>query len=118
MALTVQTQLYGDVFVCGCNGRIVSVDDCAVLRERVGNMLRETLKIVVNLKEVDYIDSDGLGMLVGPLVSARNRAGELKLASPRKRVTDLLRRTNLDTIFRVYANNDEAVAAFGKQQVA
>jgi len=85
------------------------------LRERVGNMLRESLKIVVNLQEVDYIDSEGMGMLVGLLVSARNRAGELKLASPRQRVTDLLRRTSLDTIFSVYANNDEAVAAFGKQ---
>jgi len=115
MALTVQTQISGDVFILGCNGRIVSVDDCAVLRERVGNMLRESLKIVVNLQEVDYIDSEGMGMLVGLLVSARNRAGELKLASPRQRVTDLLRRTSLDTIFSVYANNDEAVAAFGKQ---
>ena len=118
MALSVETQISGDVFILGCNGRIVSVDDCAVLRERVGNMLRESLKIVVNLQEVDYIDSEGLGMLVGLLVSARNRAGELKLASPRQRVTDLLRRTSLDTIFRVYANNDEAVAAFGKQQAA
>jgi len=114
MAFTVQTQISGDVFVLGCNGRIVSVDDCAVLRERVGNMLRETLKIVVNLKEVDYIDSDGLGTLVGLLVSARNRGGELKLASLGKRVKDVLRRTNLDTIFTVYANSDEAVAAFGK----
>ena len=115
MALTVQTQISGDVFILGCKGRIVSVDDCAVLRERVGNILRESLKIVVNLQEVDYIDSEGMGMLVGLLVSARKRAGELKLASPCQRVTDLLRRTSLDTIFSVYANNDEAVAAFGKQ---
>ena len=57
-------------------------------------------------------------MLVGLLVSARNRGGELKLVSPRKRVRDLLRRTNLDGVFSVYENNDEAVAAFGKQQVA
>lgn len=115
MALTVQTQISGDVFILGCNGRIVSIDDRALLRERVGNMLRQSLKIVVNLQEVDYIDSEGVGMLVGLLVSAKNRAGELKLASPRQRVTDLLRRTSLDTIFRVYANNDEAIAAFGKQ---
>lgn len=114
MALTVQTQIAGDVFILDCNGRIMSGDECAVLRERVGNMLLQSLKIVVNLQEVDYIDSEGVGVLVGLLVSARNRAGELKLASPRQRVTDLLRRTSLDTIFRVYANNEEAVAAFGK----
>ena len=117
MALTVQTQISGDVFILRCNGRIVSVDDCAVLRERVGNMLPGTPNIVVNLEGVDYVDSEGVGMLVGLLVSARNRAGELKLASPCQRVTDLLRRTSLDTVFRVYANDDEAVAAFGKQVI-
>jgi anti-sigma B factor antagonist len=114
MALTVQTQKSGDVFILHCNGRIAG-DECAALRETVGRILPSIPKIVVNLNEVDYIDSDGLGLLVGLLISATNRAGDLKLASPHKRVTDLLRRTNLDTIFRVYANNDEAVAAFGRQ---
>ena len=66
---------------------------------------------------MDHIDSEGLGMLVGHLVSARNRGGELKLSSPGTRVKDLLRRTGLDAIFTVYGNNDEAVAAF-RQQVA
>ena len=112
MALRVQTQISGDVCILGCEGRIVFGDECAALRERVRSMLSGTPKIVVNLKGVDYIDSGGLGMLVGLLVSARNRGGELKLASPRKRVTDVLRRTNLDRIFVVYSNNDEAVAAF------
>ena len=115
MALSVQTQVSGDVFILRCNGRIVFGDESAILRERVGNMLPGTPKIVVNLQGVDYIDSGGLGMLVGLIVSARNRGGELKLVSPRKRVKDVLRNTNLDRIFRVYGNSDEAVAAFGKQ---
>ena len=115
MALSVQTQVSGDVFILRCNGRIVFGDECAVLRERIGNMLSGTPKIVVNLKGVDYIDSGGLGMLVGLLLSARNRGGELKLVSPRKRVRDVLRNTNLDRIFRLYGNDDEAVSAFGKQ---
>jgi len=115
MALTVQTQISGDVFILDCSGRIISRDECAVLRERV---LPGTPNIVVNLEGVDHIDSDGLGMLVGLIVSARNRSGVLQLASPRKRVTDLLRRTHLDTIFRVYASNEEAVAAFGKRRAA
>ena len=118
MALSVQTQISGDVFILRCNGRIVYGDECAVLRERVVSMLAGTPKFIINLKGVDYIDSEGLGMLVGLLVSARNRGGELKLASPCKRVRDLLRRTNLDGVFSVYENDDEAVAAFGKQQVA
>lgn len=115
MALTVETQISGDVFILRCNGRIVYGDECAILRERVVNMLAGTPKIIVSLKGVDYVDSEGLGMLVGLLVSARNRGGELKLVSPRKRVRDLLRRTNLDGVFSVYENNDEAVGAFRKQ---
>jgi anti-sigma B factor antagonist len=115
MALRVQTQISGDVFIFLCDGRIVYGDEGAALRERVGNTPPGTPKIVVNLSGVDYIDSGGLGILVGLLVTARNRGGELKLVSPRKRVKDVLRRTNLDTIFGVYENNDEAVAAFHKQ---
>jgi len=117
MALRVETEVSGDVFILRCNGRIVYGDECAILRERVVNMLAGTPKIIVNLKGVDYVDSEGLGMLVGLLVSARNRSGELKLASPLKRVRDLLQRTNLDGVFSVYENNDEAVAAFRKQAV-
>ena len=115
MALSIQTEISGDVFILRCNGRIVYGDECAVLRERIVSILTGSPKIVVNLAGVDHIDSEGLGMLVGHLVSARNRGGELKLASPGTRVKDLLRRTSLETIFRVYANKDEAVAAFRKQ---
>ena len=115
MALSVQTQISGDVFIFLCDGRIVFGDEGSVLRDRVGNVLPGTSKIVVDLHGVDYIDSGGLGILVGLLVSAKNRGGELKLVSPRRRVKDVLRRTNLDRIFKVYGNNDEAVAAFRKQ---
>ncbi len=114
MALGVHTQVCGDVFILHCDGRIVFGDEGAVLRERVGNMLSGSPKIVVNLTGVNYIDSGGLGILVGLSVSARNRGGELKLVSPNKRVNDLLQRTNLDTILRVYGNDEEAVAAFRK----
>jgi anti-sigma B factor antagonist len=115
LELRVQTRITGDVVIFLCDGRIVFGDEGAALRERVGNVLAGTPKIIVNLNEVDYIDSGGLGILVGLLVSARNRGGELKLVSPRKRVKDVLRRTNLDTIFGVYGTNDEAVAVFRKQ---
>jgi anti-sigma B factor antagonist len=93
MELRVQTLITGDVFILRCEGRIVSGDECAVLRERIGSLLPGTPKIVVNLNGVRYIDSGGLGILVGLLVSARKRGGELKLVSPRKRVKDVLRRT-------------------------
>ena len=62
-----------------------------------------------------YVDSGGLGILVGLAVSARNRGGELKLVSPTQRVSDLLRRTRLDAIISVYRSEKDAVAAFRKQ---
>jgi len=114
MGLRVQTQVSGDVFILNCEGRIVFGDEGASLRERVGSMLSGTPKIVVNLRAVHHIDSGGIGILVGLFVSARNRGGDLKLVSPNQHVIDVLRRTNLHTIFSVYGNDDEAVAAFRK----
>jgi len=114
MALKVQTQISGDVCILHCSGRIVFGDEGAALRERGRNILAGTPKVVVDLNEVDYIDSGGLGILVGLWVSARNKGGELKLVSPTQRIKELLQRTSLAKIFRVYGNNDEAVAAFCK----
>src|SRR5712692_8585469 len=114
MALGIQTHISGDVFIVRCEGRIVFGDEGAALRERVGDMLLRSPKIVVNLDGVHYIDSGGLGILVGLSVSARNRGGQLKLVNPSQRVSDLLRRTKLDTILSVYGNDEEAVAAFRK----
>ena len=90
-------------------------DEGAVLRERVNNMLSGTPKIVVDLRRVDHIDSGGLGILVGLFVSTKNRGGELKLVSPNPHVKEVLRRTNLNTLFSVYRNDDEAIAAFRKK---
>ena len=115
MSLGIQTQISGDVFIVRCDGRIVFGDEGAALRERVGHMLSGSPRVVVNLEGVDYIDSGGLGILVGLSVSARNRGGELKLVSPNQRVSELLRRTRLDAIISVYGNEKEAVAAFHKR---
>lgn len=110
--LRVKTQLHGNVFVFHCHGRLVFGDEGAVLRERVGSMLSGSPNAVVNLREVDHIDSGGIGVLIGLLVSARNRGGDLKLVAPNQHVTDVLRRTNLHVVFKFYATDNEAVAAF------
>jgi anti-sigma B factor antagonist len=110
--LSVHTQVCGDVFIFHCQGRLVFGDEGAVLRERVGRMLAGSPYVVVNLREVDHIDSGGIGVLIGLLVSARNRGGDLKLVAPNQHVTNVLRRTNLHSIFKLYDGDDEAVAAF------
>jgi anti-sigma B factor antagonist len=115
MALRIQTEVSGDVFILRCEGRIVFGDEAAVLRERVKSLLSGTPKVVINVDGVEYIDSGGIGVLVGLFVSAANRGGEVKLVSPTRHISDALHQTRLDTVFNLYGSNDEAVAAFRKQ---
>ena len=87
-------------------------DETAAFRERINNILLGTQQIVVNLSRIEYIDSGGLGTLVGMLASTRNRHGEIKLVRPNQRVAELLQRTRLNTVFKSYESDDEAVLAF------
>jgi anti-sigma B factor antagonist len=112
MPLKMETHISGDVLILHCRGRIVYGDEAAAFRERIKNILFGTNQIVVNLSGIEYIDSGGLGTLVGTLASTRNRHGEIKLVRPLPRVADLLRRTRLDTVFKSYESDDDAVAAF------
>ena len=112
MTLRMDTHISGDVIILHCAGRLVFGDETAAFSERIKNILRGTRQIVVNLSGIEYIDSGGLGTLVGMLASTRNRHGEIKLVRPTKRVVDLLRRTRLHTVFSSYESDDEAVAAF------
>jgi anti-sigma B factor antagonist len=107
-----ETEISGDVVILYCSGRLVFGDETAAFRERIRNILLGTQQIVVNLSGIDYIDSGGLGTLVGMLASTRSRHGEIKLVRPNQRVTDLLRRTRLSTVFKSYQSDDEAVTAF------
>jgi anti-sigma B factor antagonist len=112
MALRMETRISGDVIILHCAGRLVFGDEAAAFRDRIKNILFGTHQIVVNLSRIEYIDSGGLGTLVGLLASTRNRHGEIKLVHPIQRVVDLLRRTRLHTVFKSYESDEEAVAAF------
>jgi anti-sigma B factor antagonist len=118
MALKMETHISGDVVILHCAGRLVFGDEAAAFRARIKNILLGTNQIVVNLAGIEYVDSAGLGTLVGVLASTRNRHGEIKLVRPTKRVTDLLRQTRLNTVFHSYETDEEAVAAFGDPQLA
>ena len=112
MPLKMETRISGDVLILHCTGRLVFGDEPAAFRERIKNILLGTNQIVVNLGGIEYIDSGGLGTLVGMLASTRNQHGEIKLVRPVQRVSDLLRRTRLHTVFKSYESDDDAVAAF------
>jgi len=78
----------------------------------VKKLLGESPKVVLNLRDVTYIDSGGLGTLVSLYTTAKNAGGALKLASLTQRVDDLLQVTKLVTIFEVFENEQAAVDSF------
>jgi anti-sigma B factor antagonist len=114
MQLRLSNRILNGVTVVDCNGRIVFGEEAAALREAVKEMIAQAPKIVLNLKNVTYIDSGGLGTLVGLYTSAHSSGGEIKLANLTPRVGQLLQVTKLVTVFDVYDSEDDALRAFTK----
>jgi anti-sigma B factor antagonist len=113
MALKLSSRTIDGVRVIDCAGRIVFGDEASQLREVVKQELGENNRIVLNLADVSYIDSGGIGTLVSLFTSARNAGGDIKLAHLTKRVGDLLQITKLITVFESYDDEQKAVKAFG-----
>ena len=110
MVLKTSTRYVGDALVIDCGGRIICGEESAFLNHKVRDLLREHNRIVINLSGVTYIDSSGLGTLVG-LHSTADRAGaQIKLAGLLGKVKDLMQITKLLTVFENYDTVDEAVA--------
>jgi anti-sigma B factor antagonist len=112
MQLRLSTRTVDGVLVVDGSGRIVFGEESASLRDAVKKLLSESPKVVLNLRDVTYIDSGGLGTLVSLYTTAKNAGGALKLASLTQRVDDLLQVTKLVTIFEVFENEQAAVASF------
>jgi anti-sigma B factor antagonist len=112
MALKISSKQANGVTVVYCSGRIVFGDETASLRETVKNLLGENLQVVLNLGGVSYIDSGGLGTLVGLYTSAKAAGGNVKLANLTQRVRDQLVLTKLVTVFEFYDSEEQAVASF------
>ena len=109
MKMTSNTRLVGGVTIVDLSGRIVLGDGSVALRDLVRNLISEgNKKILLNLRNVDYIDSSGLGELVSALTSMRSGGGELKLLNLTKRVQALLQITKLYTVFDI--TDDEATS--------
>jgi anti-sigma B factor antagonist len=100
------------VTVIDCSGRIVFGEEAGQLRDLVKKILAENSRVVLNLGEVSYIDSGGIGTLVSLFTTARNAGGDIKLLHLTKRVGDLLQITKLITVFETYDDQKAAVNAF------
>jgi anti-sigma B factor antagonist len=113
MKMTASTRLVGGVTIVDLYGRIVLGEGSAGVRDLVRNLIKEgNKKILLNLRDVDYIDSSGLGELVSAFTSARSQGGELKLLNLTKRVRALLQITKLSTVFDITDDEAASVKSF------
>jgi len=112
MTLKIETRQADGVTVMSCQGRIVFGEEAAMLRENLKRVLSSTRQVVLNLSGVSYIDSGGLGTLVGVYSSARAAGADIKLTGLGQRLRDVLQITKLVTVFEVYDTEQEAIATF------
>ncbi|MBZ5656274.1 MAG: STAS domain-containing protein [Acidobacteriia bacterium] len=112
MQLRMSTRALDGVIVVDCSGRIVFGEESATLRDTIKKILTQSPRLVLNLAEVNYIDSGGLGTLVALYTTARNAGGALKLARLTQRVGDLLQLTKLVSIFEVFESEQSAAQSF------
>ena len=113
MALRATYRDAGPVTVVDLSGRITLGDSSALLRKTIRGLLQdERKKILLNLADVDYIDSSGIGELVSGFTAVKNQSGELKLLQLTKKVRDLLQITKLYTVFDIYTDENTAIRSF------
>lgn len=111
--MNASTRQVQDVTVVDLSGQIKLGEGSSVLRETVKDLLAKGhKKILVNLAEISYIDSSGIGELISAFTSTRNQGGELKLLKLTKKTRDLLQITKLYTVFDIKDDEAEAIAAF------
>lgn len=113
MSVKLNVRQVGDVTVIDAEGRITLGEGSSTFREKVRELSgKGSNKLLLNLSEVSYIDSSGIGELVSAFTSVTNHGGQLKLVGLTKRVKDLLQITKLYTVFEVFDDEAAAVRSF------
>jgi anti-sigma B factor antagonist len=107
------TRQVDGVTIVDCSGRITLGEGSVTLRDTVRELLGKTnKKILLNLGDVNYIDSSGIGELVSAYTTVKNQGGELKLLNLTRKVHDLLQITKLYTVFDVKDDEASAIASY------
>ena len=115
MTMKSSTRQVDGITIVDLSGRITLGEGSVVLRDTVRELLGQGhKKILLNLGDVTYIDSSGIGELVSGFTSVRNQGGELKLLNLTKKVHDLLQITKLYTVFDVKDDEATAIKSFTK----
>ena len=114
MSLTASVRQVGAVTIVDLNGRVTLGDATGLLRETVQKVAEQNSSILLNLAGVSYMDSAGLGEMVGAHASVTNRGGKIKLLHVQKRLHDLLQITRLYTLFETFDDEAAAVTSFSQ----
>jgi anti-sigma B factor antagonist len=113
MSMKVATRQVDGVTILDLSGRITLGEGSVTLRDAVRDLLTKgSKKILLNLADISYIDSSGIGELVSAFTSVKNAGGELKLLNLTHKVKDLLQITKLYTVFDVWDDEASAVTSF------
>ena len=113
MSMKVIVRLVDSVTIMDVSGRITLGEGCTQLRELIREQLSKGNKnVLLNLGDVSYIDSSGIGELVSSYTAVSNQGGSLKLLNLTKKVQDLLQITKLYTIFDVHDDEAKAISSF------
>ncbi len=108
------TRQVGDVVVVDISGRITLGEGNVILRDMVRELAdKGNRKIVLNLGEVNYVDSSGIGELVKTHTTMRNQGGKLRLVNLNKRINDLLQMTRLASVFEIELDEASAIRSLG-----
>jgi anti-sigma B factor antagonist len=111
--MQIEERAVGDVMVLDLKGRITLGEGDELLKDKVNSLLNQgRRKLVLNLADVPYIDSAGLGEIVRTYTTVSRQGGSLKLLSLTKRITDLLSITKLLTVFETFDSESDAVRSF------
>ena len=113
MALTIHSREVDGVTVLDLSGRITLGEGSVQIRDAIRDLISKGQKsILLNLADVNYIDSSGLGELVSAFTTSKNQGADLKLLHLTKKVHDLLQLTKLYTVFDVKDDEASAIASF------
>jgi anti-sigma B factor antagonist len=111
--MQIEERSAGDVVVLDLKGKMTLGEGDELLRDKINSLIQQGhRKIVLNLEQVPYIDSAGLGEIVRTYTTISRKEGSLKLLNLTKRITDLLSITKLLTVFETYDNEADAVRSF------
>lgn len=115
MSMKATVRQVDSVTVVDVRGRITLGEDCKLLREVIREQLAKDHKnLLLNLADVTYIDSSGIGELVSAYTAISNQGGQLKLLNLTKRVHDLLQITKLYTVFDIHNDEASAISSFAE----